>query len=79
MSKPRMTPHQTEVFTRISHRFTSPWCRVHGVPEAYIGSPGAVEHLIRKGYIKVSRVEYGPRGGVKRYLIVLPKDAGQGY
>jgi hypothetical protein len=55
-ARPRLTPHQTEVLGRLT-RYVE---RVgHAIRESNIGSPGALRHLERKGYIKVDHVEYG--------------------
>jgi hypothetical protein len=55
----KLTPHQREVFDRLT--------RVSGrnrrwVAFRYIGSRGALNKLVSKGYVE-SLVEYGPRGG----------------
>lgn len=68
MSRPRLTPHQREVYERIIHRYSFPWCKANGVPAAQIGSRGAIDHLIHKGYVEVQRTEYGPRGGERQFL-----------
>jgi hypothetical protein len=62
MSRP-LTQHQREVFGRIQ-RLT----RRNPTAESNIGSRGAVEKLIDKGYVEVVRVEYGPRGGERRFI-----------
>lgn len=62
-TNPPLTPHQREVFKRIT-RLT----KHHPTYEGNIGSRGAVDRLIEKGYVEVVDVKYGPRGGVRRFI-----------
>lgn len=62
-TRPALTPHQREVFKRIE-RLT----RRHPTYESNVGSRGAVDKLIDKGYVIVAKIEYGPRGGERRFI-----------
>lgn len=63
MTKPKLTPHQAEVLGRIERRFKHIEHYPHGLPLEYIGSPGAVNKLHVKGYIRLQCNSFGPRGG----------------
>jgi hypothetical protein len=72
MTRPSLTPHQRETLhtlKRWSNRTQDHW--VHG---SMIGSSGALEHLVRKGYAEVD-IYYGPRNGEHRRY--RPKPAGE--
>jgi len=63
VSRPRLTRHQRLVLSDVIRRS-------HGQPGRWvqgrdIGSPGALAHLVAKGYLSV-QVSYGPRGGEYR-------------
>jgi hypothetical protein len=64
----RLTPHQTEVLTRL-RRLSGD--RRHWVAEKSIGSHGALWHLIRKGHVEVYEAS-GPRGGVRYAYRPIP-------
>lgn len=64
--RPKLTPHQREVFDRIA-RFTRDGD--HFVHEQNIGCHGACWRLVRKGYVEAARVS-GPRGGEHWYYRV---------
>lgn len=66
MSRPRLTPHQAEVFERIER-----YSKNRPTSERNIGSRTAVQHLIRKGYVTVAQTTYGPRGGATQYLTTI--------
>jgi hypothetical protein len=62
----RLTRHKREVhdrLVRLSRDGTRP------VAEQTIGSRGALGTLEWKGYARVERTEYGPRGGEYRYWL----------
>ena len=60
-----LTPHQRRVLEEIRRHAR---VRQPGASERTIGSRGAVDRLIAKGYVMVTHVEYGPRGGAQRFL-----------
>lgn len=63
MARPRLTPHQREVFTR----YQSAIIRTGGpVLVERLGSRGAVAHLEHKGYLTTEN-RPGPRGGQHLY------------
>lgn len=59
VQRPRLTPHQAEVFARIERQTRAP--RGYARSEV-IGSRGACRRLESKGYITTEEVT-GPRGG----------------
>ena len=64
--RPRLTPHQREVYDRLSRRAAFPTA-IHNdsyVHESSIGSKGALWHLVDKNYA-VAREIIGPRGGTR--------------
>lgn len=82
MSAPRLTPHQAEVFGRLERRAaavrdaeTDAVVAYRWVPEAQIGSHGALWHLVRKGLVEAREVR-GPRGGRSfKYRPTRPSEA----
>jgi len=63
MTRPSLTKHQRAIWNQLkrwSNHTQDHW--VHG---SMIGSSGALEHLVRKGYAERD-VYYGPRGGEHR-------------
>lgn len=65
-TRPRLTPHQTEVYKRIERQAE----RNGFARSENIASRGACEHLIAKGYIVAEEV-VGPRGGITyKYSVV---------
>lgn len=71
MSNPTLTPHQLEVLVRV-HRYSVRSGFVEPVDERWVGSKGALAHLMQKGYIEIVRVERGPRGGTTRFFQPTP-------
>lgn len=62
-----LTPHQREVLVRLAKRSVSSKSpRGLYVPEAHVGSVGALSHLHEKGYIEQGPTDRGPRGGARR-------------
>jgi hypothetical protein len=63
-TRPRLTPHQREVYARIvrQSRYNG-----HALAEN-VGSRGAVEHLVEKGYVRKVLAYTGPRGGEFHHL-----------
>ena len=58
-ARPRLTPHQREVYARIVRLAAH---RAGSVAAGDIGSAGAVAHLVEKGYVTKTHVATGPRG-----------------
>jgi hypothetical protein len=71
-TRKRLTPHQKEVFDRLS-RLSRDGTRP--VAESNIGSKSALGHLRAKGYIHVAYTEHGPRGGEYRFWLPTPTGA----
>lgn len=69
--RPRLTPHQAEVYGRIHRRAG----RGLVTTDEQIGSAGAVQHLVEKGYITRTLHRTGPRGG-ETYRLELTEAAG---
>lgn len=63
--RPRLTPHQREVYGRIVRQSRH---NGHALAEN-IGSTGAVEHLVEKGYVVKHLAYTGPRGREFYHLI----------
>lgn len=68
--KSRLTKHQAEVFSRIQRYWGRYKHLSQGVPAYYIGSRGACQHLVQKGYI-TEQIFYGPRGGEEPHYFVV--------
>lgn len=67
----KLTTHQAEVLARLkrlSGRYGNGWVAVR-----YIGSRGALEKLVEKGWAQVD-VRRGPRGGEHRYYRPTVRD-----
>jgi hypothetical protein len=63
-ARPRLTPHQRRTFDRLVH--LTRWQSTGWVPAESVGSRGALDHLVRKGWAERTVQSVGPRGG-ERY------------
>lgn len=68
-TRPRLTPHQNEVYLRLIRHATRAGSATRHVRESEIGSFGALRKLEAKGYAVIAYTEIGPRGGVTYYWL----------